>query len=274
MHAIRHPHDAAETAPRTPSFDYVPNLDEIPSIATGLRTAWGVGTTARLDLESICDRLEIEVAKLSLGASKGGAQGFLIPKAEGGFKIAIDPEPRQGWRGIRSEIRDKLERHRMRFLVCHELAHSVFYEKGPVGPRRLVHGSEQQEAFCDELARALLVPRDAAAALPFHPQSVLTLQHQFDVSMEIALRSSVAAHCAGGVGWLLLQREGEMRVQWTSAERRLTGMVLKALRKLAMRAAHAGTATDYVAGTNRLAHALFLKPREQVIVTLSHSRPG
>jgi hypothetical protein len=252
----------------------VPSLDEVPNIARELRQAWGVGCAARLDPNRICDQLGIEVSRSPLGASKGGAQGFLIPKAEGGFRIEVDPEPRNGWHSVSPEIRGALERHRMRFLLCHELAHSVFYEEGPTGPRRIVHGSTQQEAFCDELSRALLVPRDEATALPFSPQSVSMLQRRFDVSMEIALRSAVAAHCAGGVAWLLLQRDEETRIQWTSAERSLTAATLKALRGLAQRAARAGTATTRIAGADRLAHALFLKHRDQVIVTWSRSSLG
>lgn len=254
-------------------LDHVPEPNEAPNIARALRKAWGARPAGRLDLKRICDRLGVEVSVVSLEVPDGGAQGFLIPRANG-FLIEVDPEPRGGWQSVSPSLRSSLERHRKRFLIAHELAHTLFYEDRPARPRRLVFDSVRQEAFCDELARALLVPQEIAATLPFTPEGVVELQRRFDVSMEVALRSSVASHPGTGIAWLLLQRHDEMRVQWTSADRSLTARALRALRKLATRASRNGSAETGLVAPNRPARALYLPHREQVIVTLDSQTSG
>jgi hypothetical protein len=211
---------------------------------------------------------------LSMGVPDGGAQGFLIPKVNGRrFRIEVDPEPAAGWESVAPNLRKSLARHRTRFLVAHELAHTFFFADGPTGPERVVFDSPGQETFCDELARALLVPHEAAVELPFTPEGVVELQRRFDVSMEVALRSAVAAHGETGVAWLLLQRDEETLVQWTSADRRLTSRALRALRRLAGRASRNGQAEADLMTPNHLAHALYLPRRKQVIVTWEGVRP-
>jgi len=244
----------------------VPGLCEAPAIATLLRRSWGSCETAPLDLDRACAHLEVETMERSLGAASGGAQGFLVPRRDGGFRAEIDPEPRCGWKLVSPDARAALRRHRRRFLLCHELAHTVFYERGSAPPHRVVPGDQRQEAFCDELARALLVPRVAAAELPLSPESVVTLQHRYDVSMEIALRSLVAAH-GEAVGWLLLWRERSIRIQWTSAEQQLTAEALTAIRSLAERAVRMGKASAHPKTASGPTDAVFLEQRDQVLVT-------
>ena len=262
------PHAAPEASVR---LERVPPLREAPELARRLRKSWGVGGAAPLDLDAVCRHLGVEIAERPLGAASGGAQGFLVPRHRGGFRAEVDPEPRCGWSLVSPSARAVLRRHRWRFLVCHELAHTVFYEDGPGAPQRMVPGSERQEAFCDELARALLVPRGAAASLPLCPESVLGLQHRYDVSMEIAFRSLVAAH-GGAVGWLLLKRDRGIRIQWTSADQGLTAEALAALRSLAGRAVQAGRAVAPL--TDSPSEAVFVEGRDQVIVTRRLSVPS
>lgn len=250
-------------------LDRVPSLERAPFLATALRESWGVGTSAPLDPEEICRNLEIDLVERSLGASAGGAQGFLIPHHGGRFRIEVDPEPPCGWSRVAASAATPLRRHRMRFLTCHELAHTVFYDRSGNGaPTRLVGDSPEQETFCDELARALLVPRGAASELPSDTESVIALQRRYDVSMELALRSVVAAH-HGAVAWLLLQRDDGIRIQWTSAARAHTASALGTLKQLARRAARAISVEVKGEDAGGRFEARFLAPRRQVIVTSS-----
>lgn len=247
------------------SFDRVPGLDEIPEIARRARRAWGAEPSSRLDLTGICARLGIDIRVVSLQVPDGGAQGFLVPRPTGGFRIEIDPEPRGGWRTVLPSLRRQLERHRRRFLIAHELTHTLFYEGTPEGPRRLVLASSAQETFCDELARALLVPHEAAAALPFEPESVVELHRRFDVSIEVALRALVASHDQSATGWLLVYRSDETLVQWTSADRDHTATMLDALRQ---RVVPEDPRPQASARTNgAVGKALHLPRRNQLIVT-------
>ncbi len=244
---------------------YVPEPDEVPAVARKARHAWGLGPASRLDIARVCRLLDIEVSFVSLDVPDGGAQGFLVPRANGRFRIEVDPEPPGGWQSVPPALRRPLARHRKRFLIAHELAHMFFYEDGPAGPQRVVFDSARQEAFCDEFARALLVPGEVAADLPFSPRSAVEIQRRFDVSMEVAVRASVAVHTDKGVAWLLLQRAGKTLVQWTSADRSLTAQALQALRTLAARACQ-DDSVEALAPIER-AQALHLPKREQVIVT-------
>ncbi len=244
----------------------VPEPSEVPDIARRARKAWELRPRAKLDLRRICGNLGIEVSVVSLEVPEGGAQGFLIPRP-GGFLVEIDPEPRGGWQSVPPSLRSQLERHRKRFLIAHELTHTLFYEDHPTGPRRLVPDSPRQESFCDELARTLLVPLDAAAELPFDPQSAVEIQRRFDVSMEVALRGLVAAHRDAGAAWLLLQESDETLVQWTSADRRLTAQAMRGLRGLANRATKDGHSDAALLAPGAHAWARYLPGRAQVIVT-------
>jgi Zn-dependent peptidase ImmA (M78 family) len=247
-------------------LDHVPPSEEVTTVAEKARRAWGVSPTSCLDLPRLCERLGIEVSVLSMGVPEGGAQGFLIPTIEGRFRIEVDPEPASGWQSVAPGLQRTLARHRQRFLIAHELAHTLFYAGGPAGPQRLVLDSDQQETFCDDLARALLVPPAIARETPFTPDGVVELQRRFDVSMEVALRSAVTAH-EGTTAWLLLIRRDELRVQWTTAERQLTTRALPDLRRLAARAVKEGRAQARLAGVEQTVRALYLAEREQAIVT-------
>ncbi|HEX6752309.1 MAG TPA: ImmA/IrrE family metallo-endopeptidase [Solirubrobacterales bacterium] len=237
----------------------MPAKAEAAQIADAARRAWGVEPAARLDVDEVCARLGIEVEERRLGGG-GGIQALLVPKRSG-FKIEVDPEPTRGWPADES-IRSALRRHRRRFLLCHELAHTLFYSYGEAGPERLVYDSPEQEVFCDELARSLLVPAAVAGAVPFRPRSVVELQRRFDVSMEVATRS-VATAQEKGDAWLLLRQDDAIKVQWTSATNGRTAKMLARLRKAIERAAGS------TASTARLptADVLFLAQRRQAIVT-------
>lgn len=253
-------------------LDRVPQPEEVARIAERARRSWGVSSSSRLDIPRVCERLGIEVSVMAMDVPDGGAQGFLIPTTEGRFRIEVDPEPVGGWQSVTPKLRRTLARHRQRFLVAHELAHTLFYTVGSAAPERLVLDSEQQEAFCDDLARALLVPPPVADQTPFTPEGVIALQRRFDVSMEVALRSAVTTH--NGNAWLLLLRSDGLRVQWTSEQRQITARALPGLRQLANAAARDGSAQTSLAGLPLTARAQYLPEREQVIVTAGANGPS
>jgi hypothetical protein len=246
-----------------PVLERVPGPDQAPAVADRMRRHCGLDTTSPIDLDELCRVLRIDASEVDLGAAKGGLQGLLMPHHGGRFSAEIDPEPRRGWATVDPDSIAALRRHRRRFLLCHEAAHTLFYETG-AKPFRLAPNSQRQETFCDEVARALLVPPMAAAELPFCPDSVVKVQRRFDVSMQVAIRSVTTAHAAQA--WLLLSgRNHDLKVQWTSADRDLTGRALPKLRVLA-RLARRMARTGRCARSGDLC-ARFLEDRGQLIVT-------
>jgi len=253
-----------ETGPPI-ELDRVPDCRAAPAIAAQMRCSWGVGAGARFDVDAVCSRLGIDLDERRLGGRRGGAQALLIPHSSG-FSIEVDPEPGGDW-PVEAGLRRSLRRHRRRFLVCHELAHTLFYRPSEDGPRRLVFDSPRQEAFCDELARSLLVPEEIARSLPFRPASIVELQQRFDVSMEVAVRSAVTADGHRGAAWLFLRQSGKSRVQWTSADHGRTAHALANLQRLIERAASSSSGTARLTAPTLSADALFLASRRQAIVT-------
>lgn len=134
------------------TLDRVPEPAEVDTLAAIVRRAWGVPPRAKLALDPLCERLGVELKVAPLEVPAGGAQGFLNPRP-GGFLLEVDPEPRRGWSSVPPSIRAQLARQRTRFLAAHELAHTLFYERGPV-PRRKLAGSAREEA-------AMMLPTDA-----------------------------------------------------------------------------------------------------------------
>lgn len=137
------------------------------------------------------------------------------------FDIRVDPIPRRGWRNTPESIRPALSRHRFRFRVCHELGHTFFYERGPGGPRRSRPIGASEEAWCDEFARSLLVPRRAAEGAAVDASSPFDLQAQFDVSLELAARAFVSAHRGVDAAVWFWARDAEINPssllqQWTN----------------------------------------------------------
>jgi hypothetical protein len=251
----------------------VPPTEAVGPIAHALRSAWGIDDYGVLDLDRALAQSEIEVRCSDLGGAEGGPQGLLIPLSNGGFRIEVDPAPPEGWRGIRGALRDEITRHRMRFVIAHELAHTLFYWRGRGAPERIAKDSESQELFCDALASALLVPRAAAAAAPLRPESVVALHNTYDVSMEVAARALIAAY-GDGVGWLMVvpANSGEAWVQW-GAERSTEAIgPWKVLMRIMERVRRSGAAVAegrlrWHSGRTTVARGLLLPERRQLVVT-------
>jgi Zn-dependent peptidase ImmA (M78 family) len=124
----------------------------------------------------------------------------------------------------------ELRRHRARFRVAHEIAHSFFYARAPRQlPVRPGPASEAEEDFCDVFARELLLPSAAAERMPPSAGAIARLQSNFDVSMEVAARALASAHPTAEVAlfhWAIAHgpdaaRAG-LKVQWASHPKRVS----------------------------------------------------
>jgi hypothetical protein len=146
------------------------------------------------DFRRICRAGGFEVSRTTLSAASRQQEALLIPMDGNRFGISVDPTPPGGWSRIRPAIRGELRSHRYRFRVAHEIAHTFFYDRSRDRPRRLLAGSLEEELFCDEFARALLLPLGAVCSRPPTPASVFSLHRDYAVSVEVAARAMAAAH--------------------------------------------------------------------------------
>jgi IrrE N-terminal-like domain len=174
----------------------------------------------QVDLDRLCEAARAQVRQSPLAAVRGGQQALLTPLRDDRFGIVVDPTPPGGWRPEESaHSQSALRRRRTRFRIAHELGHTVFYWRRPgERPRRHLPDSPHQERFCDNFARALLVPPQVAASLPVRPESVLTLQAVCDVSLEVAARALAAAHPDSFVAIWFASDETQTHAcrQWTT----------------------------------------------------------
>lgn len=113
-------------------------------------------------------------------------------------------------------MREQLRRHRFRFRLAHELAHTLFFWRRGGRPQRHLLDSASQERFCDTFSRALLVPPDVAKRLPIRSDAVVYLQEAFDVSLEVAARALAIAHPSAFIGLWFASADGQLQLQWAS----------------------------------------------------------
>jgi len=140
----------------------------------------------------------------------------LIPLGENGFRIPVDPTPRGGWDDVEGPLRKALYRQRRRFLVAHELAHSLFYERSEgQRPARATPLNEAEERFCDEFARWLLLPRAVLERRRSSASAIFDLHREFDISVEVAARALTMAHPELWVAILVFSRDRDRwQLQW------------------------------------------------------------
>lgn len=252
-------------------LNVVPPRGAVEAIASALRKSWGFEESEPLELAVLLELADAEVAIEDLGGGDGGPQGLLVPRREGGFRIEVDPSPPEGWRGAPRALQEEVTRHRLRFTVMHEIAHSLFYRREARPPERLVKGSEEQERFCDELASALLVPRSAAMSMPLRPESALALHRAYDVSLEVATRALVGGHDQA-VGWLVVlpEDQSEPWVQW-GAERTQEAVgpwgLLSRFAEGAEEKPSPRGRLRWRNGQTTIARAIYLAERRQLVVT-------
>ncbi len=171
-----------------------------------------------LDLEARLTEHRLWVRSARLFPERGGPQALLIPLAEDGFRIPVDPTPHRGWDDVEGPLRKPLYRQRRRFLVAHELAHSLFYERmAGQRPNRATPLSETEERFCDEFACWLLLPRAALEGRPSSASAIFDLHRDFDVSVEVAARALTGANPELWAAIVVFDRALDLwQLQWMS----------------------------------------------------------
>jgi hypothetical protein len=198
-------------------LDRVPSVAEVPPLVETLRTQSGVTPEGVVDLRRICRSLRVSAHQAPLAAADGGQDAMLVPLPGNRFEITVDPSPKGGWRRVPKPLRTELKRHRYRFRIGHELAHTFFYSRDADRPRRVVFDSTEQEEFCDAFARELLVPRHRAARAKPTARALLKLQASCDVSLELAARALSAAHEEIAVGlWFMPPGASVPQLQWSA----------------------------------------------------------
>ena len=189
-----------------------------------------------LDLSAVCDAARVSVQEAPLSGERGGQEALLTPLGDDRFAVLVDATPAGGWASIDGRMRDELTRHRTRFRVAHELAHTLFYWRDGDRPRRHLLDSASQERFCDDFSRALLVPPSLVERLPVNTRTIMEIQEAFDVSLEVAVRSVAAAHPKAFIGlWFAdNEKDQQVRLQWSSVREKYTARRDAYLRTSAM----------------------------------------
>jgi hypothetical protein len=202
-------------------LDRVPPACDAASVAAEVRFRLmppGRADEPLRNFRRLASRGRFEISEETLSAAAGYDEALLIPLDGDRFAICIDPTPRGGWHRIRPHLRTALRRQRFRFRVAHEIGHTLFYDRGGDRPRRLFDGSEREERFCDEFARSLLLPTNAARKCPPTPAAVLRLQQEYDVSLEVAVRAVAAAEPGRQAALWYTQLGEGWRLQWANVK--------------------------------------------------------
>lgn len=198
------------------AYASVPPLHDAERLASHVRRAvFGSDRTdVACDLKAICVAGGFVARKLLQSDDSSVCEAMLVPRVSGGFEIFVDS-------GLSDpQAPERVRRHRRRFRVAHEIAHSFFYNRSSTPAKRVLPGSEQEERFCDAFASALLVPPIAARSLPCAAASVIELQNRYDVSAQVAgLALSQVDNKVWIVGLARKQLEKdiqpELRVLWS-----------------------------------------------------------
>jgi hypothetical protein len=178
------------------SWRWVPALEDAVELACEVRRrVWGLGPYDPVgDLGRLMVAGKFDLCEADLAVDRGGHEALMFPGTGGQLLIRIDARPRQPWGTSCDTLRQQTRRHRLRFRVAHEVAHSFFYERDDHGARRRRRSTPAEERFCDHFASTLLVPATAVRALPATAESVLALHERFDVSIETAARRLAEVH--------------------------------------------------------------------------------
>lgn len=163
-----------------------------------------------------------DLLEVDLAVDRGGHEALMFPGVDGRLLIRVDARPKQPWATSCDGLREQTRRHRLRFRVAHEVAHSFFYDRDAHGARRRRRSTPAEERFCDHFASVLLLPPAAVHAMPATAESVLALHQRFDVSVETAARRLAEAQPTVDIA-VGFWREREpctaehVRLQWSSA---------------------------------------------------------
>lgn len=161
-----------------------------------------------------------DVSQLTLSAADNQQEALLVPAEGNRFGICVDPTPAGGWAQVRPSLRSEIRRHRFRFRVAHEIAHTFFYDRTMPEPQRTLPPSTEEELFCDEFARSLLLPPAVVRRRAATAASVFSMHRDFDVSVEVAARAIAGACPSLRVAVWYQDPDGGWCVQWTNRSSR------------------------------------------------------
>jgi IrrE N-terminal-like domain len=242
-------------------------------LAVELRLHAALDEDQPLDVAAVATRLGCRMLEAEI-APGHTVEGELRPyRSVDRFQVRVDPTPQRGWRHVHANQRSEVARHRFRFRACHELGHTYFFDRCEgVGPKRKYRGSLEEESWCDEFARELLVPRSYVAKLPTTAESVFTIQGKFDVSLEVAARALAASQSRTQTAlwfWLPETRRvtGSLISQWASATKRglRSWRDSKLIHAALLSGEAAGQLPDLVSGKSLAASARCDPDRRQLV---------
>jgi IrrE N-terminal-like domain len=174
----------------------LPDLDVLRSLIRKVRATVMGDPESReaLDVDRLCELGGFDVEEMSLHGAEGRLQALIFPSEENRFCVYVDPEPPGGWAQMEPRLQAELREHRLRFRICHEVAHSFFFDRDGDLPTAIVGGSAAQEEICDRFASELLIPRGEVRDLRPQASSVVEIQRRFRVSLEAAARAFADVH--------------------------------------------------------------------------------
>jgi hypothetical protein len=190
------------------------SLDHADQMASAVRREFAPDQGA-FPMREACRAAGVKVGSRPLPAGGRRHTAMLVP-TDDGFHAAVDP---MIWNGARN---GDAGRHRLRFVIAHELGHTLFYRPGKP-PSRERPADRHEEKFCQNFANSLLVPRSSALATPLEPEGLYSLARRYDVSLRVAAWAIARARPSIAVLWLRHRphptRGGleTMRVEWGAA---------------------------------------------------------
>lgn len=141
-----------------------PDASSAFALAAALRAATHTREGQPADIVGLVEAFGWRHRYQHLTASADGTCALLVPSARSGFLLVVDPDlaMSEAWQvaGLGAADRRATVSSMIDFRLAHELAHTFFYDRA-FPPRRLLPQASREEAFCDMVARALLVPRAA-----------------------------------------------------------------------------------------------------------------
>ncbi|MBQ0798517.1 MAG: ImmA/IrrE family metallo-endopeptidase [Porticoccaceae bacterium] len=177
------------------------------------------GLFSKCDLRKICESGKFEVTTADFNSTEIKTEALLVPMEGDKFRIVLPVSHSAS----ASLFGKGVTRHRNRFRIAHEIAHSFFYKRNKNCPVKLTQDSKAEEDFCDLFASYLLMPFDVVSKLPRRPESVDRIGADYDVSLEAAGRSLAKANkdiLVLGLSWKENPRDKNigLRVQWSAGD--------------------------------------------------------